>query len=66
MNAIEDTTNAMDDRDKRIEELGNDLKNSRACWIRYSEEADALKEELSMYKNLCKAQSEIINSKLKK
>ena len=53
----------IEDKDKKIEQLQKELESSKASWMRYFEETEVLKAELSMYKKLCKVQSEVINGK---
>lgn len=51
----------MEDKEK-IEQLQKEIENVKASWFRVIEERDTIKTELSMYKNLCKVQSELINN----
>lgn len=52
----------MDNKDQEIENLKKQLESANASFMRYFEECENLKAELLLYKNLIKAQSDIINS----
>lgn len=54
--------NVSDKKDKEIENLKKQLDAANASWNRYFQEYETLKQELSRYKELVKAQSAIINN----
>lgn len=43
-----------------IEELKKSLDEMRGMWMEALHEAEALKQELELYKKLCRAQAEVI------
>ena len=47
---------------KEIENLKKQLDAANTSWNRYFQECETLKQELSRYKELVKAQSAIINN----
>lgn len=53
--------NVSDKKDKEIEDLKKQL-SANASWTKYFKECETLKQELSRYKELVKAQSAIINN----
>lgn len=53
----------MEDKDKQIETIKQQIESANDSWMRYFKENEKIKAELTLYKNLCKAQSEVINSK---
>lgn len=54
--------NVSDKKDKEIEDLKKQLSAANASWTKYFNECETLKQELSRYKELVKAQSAIINN----
>ncbi|SPY23766.1 Uncharacterised protein [Odoribacter splanchnicus] len=54
--------NVSDKKDKEIENLKKQLDAANTSWNRYFQECETLKQELSRYKELVKAQSAIINN----
>jgi uncharacterized protein YpuA (DUF1002 family) len=54
--------NVSDKKDKEIEDLKKHLSAANASWTKYFKECETLKQELSRYKELVKAQSAIINN----
>lgn len=54
--------NVSDKKDEEIEDLKKQLDDANASWIRNFKECETLKQELSRYKELVKAQSAIINN----
>ena len=53
----------MDDKDKRIKELESQLQNATDSRLNLCDQLDELKKELELYRELVKAQGDMINFK---
>lgn len=52
---------AMKESNSEIEELEKSLDEMRGMWMNALNETEALKQELELYKKLCRVQAEVIH-----